>query len=89
MENLILDKQVDTFFVGNHGGFDRMVKETLLQMQKKYPHITCRVVLAYLPSPKKEERKTRYQQFIRGLKMYRSDLRLPIATDGWWSKPTM
>lgn len=55
MENLILDKQVDTFFVGNHGGFDRMVKETLLQLQKKYPHITCHVVLAYLPRSEKEE----------------------------------
>ena len=54
IEDLILNKQVDTFLVGNHGGFDRMVKSTLQEVQRKYLHITCRVVLAYPPGKKNE-----------------------------------
>lgn len=40
---------VTTFYFGGQGGFDRMVKEVLMQMKRVYPHISCTEVLAYLP----------------------------------------
>lgn len=54
IEKLIRDG-VDTFYVGNHGMFDTMVRKVLRQLEKKYTHITCSVVLAYLPAGKKVE----------------------------------
>ena len=47
---MLLDKGVDTFYVGNHGGFDSMVIPCLAKLQKAYPHISFSVVLAYLPT---------------------------------------
>lgn len=46
---LILTKDVNTFFVGNQGNFDSMVREELNDLTKIYPHITTTVVLAYMP----------------------------------------
>ena len=51
---LITDKNVHTFFVGNHGHFDSLVLNTLRELKQLYPHITYSVVLAYLPKEKDE-----------------------------------
>ena len=48
--DLIETKQVDTFYYGNHGNFDRMVHTELKKLKAQYPHIRCFMVLAYLPS---------------------------------------
>ena len=48
--DLIENKKVDTFYVGNHGNFDRMVYQTLYLLKQRYPHICYTVVLAYHPS---------------------------------------
>jgi len=40
---------VDTFYVGNQGQFDAMVRNSLKSLQIQYPHIRFSVVLAYLP----------------------------------------
>ena len=53
-ENLIVQKGVDTFYVGNHGRYDACVQRVLTDLKKKYPHIRCSVVLAYLPVKKEE-----------------------------------
>ena len=45
---------VDTFYVGNQGQFDALVRIVLRQLQKDYPHIRYSVVLAYLPAEKRE-----------------------------------
>lgn len=47
--DLIENKSADTFFVGNQGAFDAMVRRQLKQLKKIYPHIRYEVVLAYLP----------------------------------------
>lgn len=52
IEYLITEKQADVFYVGNHGGFDAMVKTQLIKMQQKYPHISVAVVYAYLSNDK-------------------------------------
>ena len=50
--HLIENKNVNMFYVGNHGNFDCMVRRTLKQLKLEYPHIDYAVVLAYMP-PKK------------------------------------
>ena len=54
IENLI-EQGTDTFYVGNHGAFDAMVRACLKQLSKQYPHIHYGVVLAYLPGEKGNE----------------------------------
>jgi len=46
----LIGQGVDTFYVGNQGAFDAMVYGCLKELQKTYPHIFFRVVLAYLPT---------------------------------------
>lgn len=41
----------DCFLVGNQGRFDGMVLGCLRKIAEKYPGISYRVVLAYLPKP--------------------------------------
>ena len=52
--DLIENNNVDLFFVGNEGGFDRVVKAVLQELIVLYPQIRYAVVLAYMP-PKKNE----------------------------------
>ena len=47
--DLIERRDATKFYVGNHGGFDSIVKTTLHELKQVYPHIECAVVLAYLP----------------------------------------
>lgn len=48
--DLIENKNVDSFYVGNHGMFDSLVRKVLKQLKFSYPHINYAVVLAYMPS---------------------------------------
>ena len=50
--DLIEHQSADRFYVGNHGSFDALVRDSLRTLQAAYPHITYAVVLAYLPSVK-------------------------------------
>lgn len=50
----LIEKDVDTFYVGNQGQFDALVYSCLKQLQKAHPHIQVCVVLAYLPSQKRQ-----------------------------------
>ncbi len=52
--DLIENKSANTFYVGNQGGFDFMVRRTLKELKEKYPHINYSVVLAYMPGKKDE-----------------------------------
>ena len=45
----LIEQGTDTFYVGNHGDFDRMVRAELIALKAEHPHIRCAVVLAYLP----------------------------------------
>ncbi len=49
--DLIKNKNVCNFYVGNHGNFDHMVKRILIELNEIYP-INYAVVLAYLPVKK-------------------------------------
>ena len=48
---LIENKNVNVFYVGNNGSFDTMVRRQLEDLSQTYP-ITYSVVLAYLPTEK-------------------------------------
>ncbi len=47
-EQMIIENGVDCFYVGNQGKFDCIAMSVLINLRKKYPHIRCYVVLAYL-----------------------------------------
>ena len=50
----LIQKGVDTFYVGTQGAFDRMAFACLRELGKRYPHIAFSAVLAYLPPPNSE-----------------------------------
>ena len=45
----LIQRGVDTFYVGHQGQFDGMVHSCLKALQTQYPDIRYSVVLAYLP----------------------------------------
>lgn len=47
IEKMIIEEMVETFYVGTHGNFDRMVYQVLTELEKEYK-INVFVVLAYL-----------------------------------------
>ena len=48
---LIEKEQATTFYVGNHGAFDSLVRRVLKKLSLVYPEISYAVVLAYMPLP--------------------------------------
>ena len=50
----LIAEGVDSFLVGNQGGFDSTVLHLLRKLKDKYPHITYNVILAYMPGAKEE-----------------------------------
>lgn len=51
---LIEKEKADTFYVGNNGYFDQIVREVLKDLKYKHPNINYSIVLAYIPkSPNK------------------------------------
>ena len=53
--DLIENENVNLFYVGNNGNFDRMVLKILKSLKEKYTHIKFFVVLAYVPKNRKQE----------------------------------
>lgn len=52
--DLIENKNVDLFYVGNHGNFDSMIRKNIKLLRVDYPHINYFVVLAYMTSKNTE-----------------------------------
>ena len=61
--DLIENHDVSLFYVGNHGGFDSMVKKTLSKLSEEY-NINYFVVLAYMPEKQKGEDNRDYSKTI-------------------------
>lgn len=53
-EKLITQRNVDSFMVGNQGGFESMVRKALRELKQEYSHVCYNVVLAYMPTQKRE-----------------------------------
>ena len=54
IEGLITEQNINSFMVGNQGGFDSMALKALRELKPMYTHICYNVVLAYLPVQKQE-----------------------------------
>ena len=52
--DLIENRSVNMFYVGNQGQFDTLVRSVLRHLQHEYPHINYAVVLAYMPGKQTE-----------------------------------
>ena len=52
VEDLIVNRDVSSFMVGNQGEFDSMVLKALRELKTVYPHICYSVVQAYMPREK-------------------------------------
>ena len=50
--DLIANRDVNIFYVGNQGQFDAIVRGVLRDLKKEYPQIDYAVVLAYMPGKK-------------------------------------
>lgn len=55
VQRLIEENEGITFIVGTHGAFDLMAQSVLKQAARKYPQITCHIVLSYIPIDKDSE----------------------------------
>ena len=55
VQRLIEKNEEITFLVGTHGAFDLMVQSVLGQALQEYPHISCHIVLSYIPAEKNSE----------------------------------
>lgn len=49
IEQQISHQQVDTFYVGTQGAFDRMAYAALAELRQRYNHIKVYRILAYMP----------------------------------------
>lgn len=47
--DLIENHNVDTFYVGDKGDFDKIVRKTLKELKTKYQRISYAVIPAYMP----------------------------------------
>lgn len=56
--DLIENKDVTTFYVGNQGNFDRIAQSSLTKLKQLYPVIDCSIVLAY--------RNEQIEPFLKG-----------------------
>lgn len=52
ISELIIERGVERFYIGNHGRFDSMVISVLGELKEFYPKIDYNVVLAYFPKGK-------------------------------------
>ena len=50
IEDLIVNRNADTFYVGNEGLFDALVHFVLMELKKAHPQIHYAVVLSQKPS---------------------------------------
>ena len=67
--DLIENKNVNVFYVGNNGNFDTMVRRQLEDLSHTYP-VTYSVVLAYLPTEKNKYNNLTNTIYPEGLETF-------------------
>ena len=67
--DLIENKNVTVFYVGNNGKFDFIVLKILRKLKKEYGDISYNVVLAYMPKRENEYEEFDYAEtlFVEGI----------------------
>ena len=64
LRELITNGDVDTFYVGNHGNFDSMVRKMLKTLKNEYPQIRYTIFLSYMPLKKREYENIDYSDTV-------------------------
>lgn len=82
--DLIENKNVDTFYVGNHGNFDFLVRKNLEQLCSIYPQIKYFIVLAYLPKSNDFLNKAYYSRTIYADGLENTPLKFAIIKRNRW-----
>ena len=62
--DLIENENVTSFYVGNNGNFDNMVRKTLKSLKSSYSYIHYAVILAYMPQNKNQENYNDYSDSV-------------------------
>ena len=52
--NLIENENVDTFYCGGKGDFDKLCSERVKELKSNYPFVKSYLILAYMPNKKSE-----------------------------------
>lgn len=82
--DLIENKNVNLFYVGNHGAFDFMVIRVLNELTLKYSGIEYRTVLAYLPTEKNESDFIDYSRTVYPYGIEKTPKRFAISYRNKW-----
>ena len=82
--DLIENKNVTSFYVGNQGNFDAMVRRLLRSLKLSYPQIHYSVVLAYLPKKQDLSNQEDYSDTIYPEGMENTPPRYAICKRNRW-----
>ena len=82
--NLIVDKNVTMFYVGNNGSFDSLVKSILKNLKERYTYINYYVVLSYIPIHNTEFDSNDYSDTIYPDELEKTPLRFAIVKRNDW-----
>lgn len=85
IEKLIINENVEQFYVGNHGNFDAIVLNALKKIKLQYPQIQYEIVLAYMPSTKNAHQSTDPTVYPDGLETVPKKLAI-IFRNKWMAK---
>lgn len=68
LRKLILSTDIDMFYIGNQGDFDKIALSAVKKMQTEFLHIKYYIVLAYLPTKSKiDEENTLYPEGLENV----------------------
>lgn len=62
-EDMILNYDVKSFWVGNYGDFDRCSAEAVRELKKKYKHIKLELIIPYLTKIINENKEEFYKSY--------------------------
>ena len=82
--DLIENKGVNLFYVGNNGNFDVIVRNTLEKLERNYPHIRYYVVLAYMPNKNDFKNNIDYSKTIYPDGLEKTPLKYAISKRNEW-----
>ena len=81
--DLIREKNVHLFYVGNHGGFDRMVLGVLQELQASFPVMDTMWCSHTIRSSRRRFPMMRQQFSLKIWKQSPNALLYPGVTNGW------
>ena len=84
VRQLIEERGVDVFYVGDRGIFDRMVLRILRKLKSEYPQIEYALVPAYQPTVRNEFDYTDYTEAVFPDEVLKSPKRYAIANRNRW-----